>query len=219
MGAGSRRPLSTGLALVSWRQDPRSCSCHLGSRGAHCSRGRSLAMHFPENARGISESCGPPTSPLVLALGSFTPQAGVKDTLSTIRPRNQGPQGMSLLGCQAKKPPGAQSPRCRHLAGCPLPSGQPCSSRPPPSHHGAACLVPCLAGTVTPPQPDCQQYPRQADLRNIFNNVLQMLPACGGRTLPQTQTLKCHLPAPGTAPTPRPVSSGNILGCFPRRHF
>lgn len=65
---------------------------------------------------------------------------------------------------------------------CPLRSGQRCSSRSPPSHHRAACLVPCLTGTVTPLRPDCQQNPRQADPRNILTVYYRCFqPPVGGQ--------------------------------------
>lgn len=167
--------------------------CQLSSHGAHSSRGRSLAMHFPENVGGISKSCGPPTSPLVLALGSFTPPSGREGHIvhhQIQEPRAMGNILARLLSEEAPRSPASVVPPSRWVSP---------PFRTAVFHHGAACLAPCLTGTATPPQPDCQQFPRQANPRNIFNNLLQILPAYSGRTLPQTQTLKCHLPAPGTA--------------------
>lgn len=73
-------------------------------------------MHFPGTVRGVSKSRSPPTSPLVLAVGSFTPQAGVKDIVhhQIQEPRATGNVLAQLLSEEA---PGARPPLCPHLAG------------------------------------------------------------------------------------------------------
>lgn len=193
VGWPGARPAAAGPELPLLRQP--------GSRGAHSSRSRSLAMHFTETVGGISRSRSPPTSPLVLAVGSFTPHVGAKD-IARHQTQEPGATGTILgrpLSKEAPRSPASAVPPSRWVSlSLRTAVSFKVTSQPPQS-----CL-PCPLSDRDSHSPvaSSSAAPQAGDPRNIFNSLSQMLSACSGRTRPQT--LKCHLPARGQ---PHPILS------------
>lgn len=192
-GRRKPEPALTGLALGRWPQDPRSRSVSWAPMEPTAAEAGALPCTFQRTSEGFPSLAVPPRHPWCWLWGHSPPPSGREGHIvhhQIQEPRAMGNILARLLSESAPRSPASVVPPSRWVSP---------PFRTAVFHHGAACLAPCLTGTATPPQPDCQQFLRQANPRNIFNNLLQILPAYSGRTLPQTQTLKCHLPAPGTA--------------------
>lgn len=98
-GRRKPEPALTGLALGRWPQDPRSRSVSWAPMEPTAAEAGALPCTFQRTSEGFPSLAVPPRHPWCWLWGHSPPQAGVKDTLSTIRSRNQGPWGTSLLGC------------------------------------------------------------------------------------------------------------------------